>query len=221
VAEPAALTDLLQGPGTEGLAQLNGLDHDFRHVIRPPGPGPDGPSTEGNVGRMELPDGVAAAAPDPAQPVREGHPGAGVALFRLIRHWARRGPQHSAREATGSTKNVPRILVIDAIAAAHDDAGPDAIVDVAAVARALGVVHSVASRMVSDAVQAGLVERGVAAHDTRHAALSLTPKGCELVVAARTWQDRAFEDFTRDWDEQERDTFARLLIRFTATATAR
>ncbi|MET7401318.1 MarR family winged helix-turn-helix transcriptional regulator [Dactylosporangium sp. NPDC005572] len=141
----------------------------------------------------------------------------GVALFRLIRHWARRAPQRSAMVATGSAKDVPRILVIDAVATAHEHAE---FVDVTAVARALGIDHSGASRMVSDAVQAGLLTRSTAAHDTRHAALLLTEQGAALVAAAREWQHMVFEEFTHDWSARDRAEFGRLLVRFCATATA-
>ncbi|GGM47409.1 MarR family winged helix-turn-helix transcriptional regulator [Dactylosporangium sucinum] len=148
------------------------------------------------------------------QPV-SGDPG--VALFRLIRHWARRAPQRSAVVATGSARDVPRILVVEAVATAREQAGS---VDVTAVARALGIDHSGASRMVSDAVQAGLLIRSTAAHDTRHAALLLTGEGEALVAAARKWQYEVFEEFTRDWSDEDRACFGRLLVRFCAAATA-
>ena len=152
---------------------------------------------------------------EPAARPALGDPG--VALFRLIRHWARRAPQRSALVATGSAKDVPRILVTDAVATAHEHAE---FVDVTAVARALGIDHSGASRMVSDAVQAGLLTRSTAAHDTRHAALLLTERGAALVAAAREWQNAVFEEFTRDWSAKDRAEFGRLLVRFCAAATA-
>ncbi|MFI6512500.1 MarR family winged helix-turn-helix transcriptional regulator [Streptosporangium sp. NPDC050855] len=88
------------------------------------------------------------------------------------------------------------------------------------VAEALGVDRSVASRMVADAVAAGLVRRGTLEGDARHADLVLTASGRELLAAARRWQDEAFDTFTEDWSAEEREIFATLLVRFVARATA-
>lgn len=143
--------------------------------------------------------------------------GPGVALFRLIRHWARRAPQRTALETTGSSEDIRRVIVVDIIAATRESR--QATVDVRAVAEALNIDRSVASRMVADAVQAGLVKRGVSMTDGRHAALELTDEGRNLVVAARQWQNNVFEAYTGDWDPADRRTFAALLVRFVEAAT--
>lgn len=151
-----------------------------------------------------------------ARQSRESEPvGAGSALFRLIRFWARRWPQKVAQETRGASRDVQRIVVVDTIAAARENQ----IVDVRAVAEALGVDRSVASRMISDVTQAGLVDRGTAAYDSRHSDLRLTDAGEELLAAARQWQESVFLRYTDGWPQSEREEFARLLIKFTAAAT--
>ncbi|AYF29997.1 MULTISPECIES: MarR family winged helix-turn-helix transcriptional regulator [Micromonospora] len=143
--------------------------------------------------------------------------GPGVALFRFIRHWARRAPQRIALEATGSSNDVRRVVVADIVAAAQEPG--HATVDVRSVAEALGIDRSVASRMVADAVNAGLVKRGVSLTDSRHAALELTDQGRELVAAARQWQNNVFDAYTSGWTPEDRQSFATLLVRFVEAAT--
>lgn len=137
----------------------------------------------------------------------------GPALFRLIRYWARRGPQCVSQDTTGSSRYLSRIQVVDSVSAVLEKAHSNTIANIGTVAKSMGVNHSVASRMVSDAVDAGLVRRGVAAKDGRLAELTLTETGEELAVAARHWQEAVFDDLTRGWDCEERSLFSRLMIR--------
>ncbi|MGC5010191.1 MarR family winged helix-turn-helix transcriptional regulator [Streptosporangium sp. DT93] len=179
---------------------------------------------------------------------RSGSPApeqAGPALFALVRHWSRRWPQQIAGNGAESG-HVSRVVVVDIVGGAGDtgDIGGDvgaggadgagevgradgegradriARVGVRDVAEALGVDRSVASRMVADAVAAGLVRRGTLEGDARHADLVLTASGRELLAAARRWQNERFDVFTATWSAEDREVFARLLVRFVADATA-
>ncbi|MEU4830889.1 MarR family winged helix-turn-helix transcriptional regulator [Streptosporangium sp. NPDC023615] len=175
---------------------------------------------------------------------------AGPALFALVRHWSRRWPQQAAGDgaesghvsrvvivdviggsgATGATGDLGDVGDAggtggDAGARGADGTGAGradraARVGVRDVAEALGVDRSVASRMVADAVAAGLVRRGTLEGDARHADLVLTASGRELLTAARRWQNERFDSFTADWPAEDREVFARLLVRFVANATA-
>ncbi len=162
---------------------------------------------------------------------------AGPALFALVRYWSRRWPQRVAGDdAEGG--HVSRVVVVDIIGGrggggesggvggsgefgeAGVTGGGGGRTGVRAVADALGVDRSVASRMVADAVAAGLVRRGTMEHDARHADLELTASGRELLAAARRWQNDTFDAFTAHWPAEDRETFASLLVRFAADATA-
>ncbi len=155
-----------------------------------------------------LPPGAAA----PEGSGEEVLEAAGPALFRLVRFWARRASRHSS---DGPSQQA---LVVAAIATAETQ--PDSRpVSVAAVAHALGVDRSVGSRLVGDAVRAGLVRRRAAAADARFADLTLTDAGGELLARTWAWQRQLFDQLTGDWPAAEREEFARLLVRFTAVAT--
>ncbi len=172
----------------------------------------------GRVTICEMSNGAAdPEGPEMALRAEGSQMGPGVALFRFIRHWARRAPQQIALETTGSSNDVRRVVVADIVGAAQESR--HASIDVRSVAEALGIDRSVASRMVADAVQAGLVARGVSSADSRHAALELTDQGRELVAAARQWQDNVFDAYTKDWATEDRRTFAVLLVRFVEAAT--
>ncbi|MGS2643815.1 MarR family winged helix-turn-helix transcriptional regulator [Streptosporangium sp. G12] len=162
---------------------------------------------------------------------------AGPALFALVRYWSRRWPQRVAGDdAEGG--HVSRVVVVDIIGGRGEGGesgcvggsggfgeagvtgGGGGRTGVRAVADALGVDRSVASRMVADAVAAGLVRRGTMERDARHADLELTASGRELLAAARRWQNDTFDAFTAHWPAEDRETFASLLVRFAADATA-
>ncbi|MEU4405170.1 MarR family winged helix-turn-helix transcriptional regulator [Streptosporangium sp. NPDC023963] len=162
---------------------------------------------------------------------------AGPALFALIRYWSRRWPQGVAGDGAEGG-HVSRVVVVDIIggrgggggggesgggaggAGVTGGGGGGGRTGVRAVADALGVDRSVASRMVADAVAAGLVRRGTMERDARHADLALTASGHELLAAARRWQNDTFDAFTAHWPAEDRETFASLLVRFAADATA-
>jgi DNA-binding MarR family transcriptional regulator len=141
--------------------------------------------------------------------------GAGNALFRLGRLFARRSAQHISAEHTGRPVELSRILVAEAVAAGPDLPGGD--ITVGLVADRLAVEPSTASRLVADAIRDGYLTRAASAGDARRLRLTLTPTGETLVADARRYQRATFEQMTRDWTDRERAEFARLLARFTDT----
>lgn len=112
------------------------------------------------------------------------------------------GPRADQRDHT-------RALLI-----AQIDEARGAEVTVGTVAERLGMDPSVASRMVSDAIAAGVVRRAVSQQDGRRAVIELTPAGEELRERMRVKYRATFEHITREWPRSERVTFARLLRRY-------
>lgn len=90
---------------------------------------------------------------------------------------------------------------------------------VGALADQLSVDPSVASRMVSDCISSGYVERLASQRDGRRTVLRLTPEGIALRDRFRSQHRQAFEHITRDWPDHERLEFARLLIKYADTTS--
>jgi DNA-binding MarR family transcriptional regulator len=121
--------------------------------------------------------------------MRTHDPGAGPALFRLVRYWSRRW---AGEIVDPRTRDVQVLEAIDAAAARG-------AVSVTDIADELGVDHSGASRMVREAAARGHVRRGTAPHDARRATVAPTEAGTQLLAAARTWQDETFARMTAGW----------------------
>jgi DNA-binding MarR family transcriptional regulator len=121
-----------------------------------------------------------------------------------------------------SAKDMARTLVLAIVEtgeAGSAEAGepgsePEREVTVGAVADQLSVDPSVASRMVSDCIAAGYLERAASQHDGRRTILRLRPEGAALMSRFRQHQRRAFEYITVDWAERDRLEFARLMLRY-------
>ncbi|BCB76029.1 MarR family winged helix-turn-helix transcriptional regulator [Phytohabitans flavus] len=126
---------------------------------------------------------------------------AGAALFRLVRFWGRRW----AAQAAGQP-HVAHVQVLEALDAA-------AVPTIPAVGEQLGVDRSVGSRMVSEAVAAGYVERRPDPLDARRAVLAATDAGRELLEQARAWQQRVFLELTAGWSDADRERFGGYLRR--------
>jgi DNA-binding MarR family transcriptional regulator len=135
--------------------------------------------------------------------------GGGPALFRLVRFWSRRWATGAAEGATGDSAHVGHVLVLEAIDAASNE-GAAAIADVAV---ELGLDRSNASRMLADAVAAGLVNKAPSPHDARRCELMITADGRALLDAARVWQDEAFGRLVADWPNADARQFASYLVR--------
>lgn len=140
---------------------------------------------------------------------RAGRRGAGPALFRVVRFWARRW----ALGSIDDERHVRAIMVLEAVEASakHD---PD--VSVNDVAHQLGIDQSGASRFVNHTIGDGHLERGASAVDRRRKALTITATGRELLAAAHRWQDEVFADLTADWDPADARQFAGHLQRLAA-----
>lgn len=87
---------------------------------------------------------------------------------------------------------------------------------VGGVARALGVDQPRASRLVAEAVAAGLVRREADAADGRRSVLALTADGRRLQAAAAQRRRADLATMLSDWPDGDRRTFARLLSAFAA-----
>ncbi|MET4158525.1 DNA-binding MarR family transcriptional regulator [Agromyces sp. PvR057] len=95
----------------------------------------------------------------------------------------------------------------------------DELLSVNAVAAAMGMERTAVSRLAASCVSDGLVERVASQTDGRSITLRLTSRGREVLANSRQQQRRAFEYITRDWDDDERLEFARLLHRYVAASS--
>ncbi len=136
------------------------------------------------------------------------------ALFQLGRAFNKLPQRQTVTRGSTQTAEISQILVVQAVETATL-AGESATV--AAVAEALRIEPSTASRLVAQTIRAGYVARAVSPSDGRAAQLSLTPAGQALAANARHYQRAVFDQVTQDWSEAERQAFARLFVKF-ATA---
>ncbi|MDF9816833.1 MarR family winged helix-turn-helix transcriptional regulator [Streptomyces sp. SPB162] len=111
-----------------------------------------------------------------------------------------------------SRKDMTRTLVLALVEDPADVPGQETTVGV--VAERLAVDPSVASRMVSDCITSGYLVRAASQRDGRRTILELTAEGVEMLARFRRHQREAFEHITREWSEDERLHFARLLIKY-------
>ncbi|WP_327235991.1 MarR family winged helix-turn-helix transcriptional regulator [Streptomyces sp. NBC_01317] len=109
-------------------------------------------------------------------------------------------------------KDMARNQVINVV----DEA--DGEMTVGGVAYQLTVDSSVASRMVSDCITAGLLVRAASQSDGRRTVLLLTPEGIALRDRFSSQHRQAFEHITRDWPQAKRLEFARLLVDYAEAA---
>jgi DNA-binding MarR family transcriptional regulator len=111
-------------------------------------------------------------------------------------------------------KDLSRNLIINIV----DEA--DGEVTVGGVAEQLGIDPSAASRMVSDLITHGHLERLASQRDGRRTVLRLTRQGVALRDRFRSQHRQAFEYITRDWPDHERLEFARLLLKYAEATSA-
>ncbi|MET8334450.1 MarR family winged helix-turn-helix transcriptional regulator [Streptosporangium canum] len=150
--------------------------------------------------------------------MRDGTPGAAidVALFRLRRIWAR--PLRSRKIADPQRPvQLSNVMVVHAVHKLSLDV-PE--VTVGAVAEQLDVDPSTASRLVNDAIGAGFVEREESEVDARRARLVLSGRGRRVLEVVVHHRRTYLDGLIADWDEPDRETFARLLTRFAEAAMA-
>lgn len=140
---------------------------------------------------------------------RTGVAGAGPALFGLVRFWSRRW-------VTGAIDNLPQeragfqdVLVLESI----DAVSSRGEVSVSDVALELGIDHSGASRMITEATSHGFVARETSAGDARRATLSVTETGADLLTEAHAWQQETFERLVSRWSVEDATKLATYLRR--------
>ncbi len=137
---------------------------------------------------------------------------AGQALFRLGRIFARQPMGRIVAGGDEHTVNVSRVLVAQAVEAGPEEPGGD--VTVGLVADRLGIDPSTASRLTAEVIQAGYLSRVASQADARRVQLALTAAGRALLEDAYRYQCGVFARVTRDWSDEDRYEFARLLPRF-------
>jgi DNA-binding MarR family transcriptional regulator len=101
------------------------------------------------------------------------------------------------------------VLVLEAIDAASAR-GSAAIGDVAT---ELGLDRSNASRMLAEAVSAGLVTKTTSPGDARRTELRMSTSGRSLLAAARAWQQEMFRQMVSGWPAGDARQFAAYLQR--------
>ncbi|MEC5183054.1 DNA-binding MarR family transcriptional regulator [Cryobacterium sp. MP_3.1] len=127
----------------------------------------------------------------------------GAAFSRLRRRTNQALTDH------GMTKrDLTRNLIINVV----DEA--DGEMTVGAVADQLNVDPSVASRMVTDCIDSGYLQRAASAADGRRTVLRLAPAGVELRDRFSRLQRETFEQITSAWTDADRLELARLLTRY-------
>ncbi|MFI5782573.1 MarR family winged helix-turn-helix transcriptional regulator [Nocardia sp. NPDC051570] len=130
----------------------------------------------------------------------------GPMLFRAVRLLARAPEQQDQRRFSG-------ILVVQAVRACRErtESGE---VTVRSVADYMHVAPSTASRLVSDAVEAGYVATEPSKSDRRAAALRLTASGRQLMRSSVEYQTKVYEQAIEGWSPEAKELFGRLLVDF-------
>jgi len=144
---------------------------------------------------------------------------AGRALFRLGRIFGRHPMREQLMVRRGNTPELSQILVAEAVAAASAESEQEVTVGI--VAERLAIDPSTASRLVAETIVGGYLLRASSQIDSRRIRLQLTDAGYKLVEDAHRYQRIVFEDLTRSWPDQERQEFARLLVKLAASAAER
>lgn len=130
----------------------------------------------------------------------------GPTLFRAVRLLGRAPEQQDQRRFSG-------ILVVQAVRGSEERAGKGQVT-VRSVADHMRIAPSTASRLVSDAVDAGYVEAAPSSADRRSSVLRLTAAGRQLLRDSVAYQTRVYEDATSGWSDEDKQNFGRLLVQF-------
>lgn len=140
----------------------------------------------------------------------------------MMQSWRRRMSKRelglSALKELGLELDLAQLDVLVAIAAPRNEFGTPTNEEtmVGTVADRLGIDPSRASRLVSEMVEAGYVQRAASQCDSRRTVISLTTQGAATVDAVRTHKFLILGEFMSDWSEEEVATFLPLLARFSA-----
>lgn len=133
------------------------------------------------------------------------------AMVAMRRSQSRRALAHLARQGRDLGVEVGVFGVLDAV-----EEGARTVTEVA---RALTVDQPRASRLVAQAVRAGLVVREADQADGRRALLALTARGRALLERVHRFRRGMAERAMEDWSAADRAAFAELLPRFVEAFT--
>lgn len=131
----------------------------------------------------------------------------GSTLFRMIRSLTAQVNEHDSQHGRMA-------MVVEAV----HNAKARGEVTINDVADELGIDQSGASRLVSQAITAGLIKREKSALDGRSRQCSITPAGEQLLAAARKWQEDVYNRLTTDWSSTEKTQFANAMERIIIAA---
>jgi DNA-binding MarR family transcriptional regulator len=139
-----------------------------------------------------------------------------AALWELRRAWTTSGSLLRWEERLGVPKALAQVSVVEAVAAGPgvDERGRE--VTVGLVSTRLRVDDSTASRLVSDAVEAGYLHRSAPPVDRRRSRLTVTAKGRRLRDRAKTARRAVLASLLDSWDQADVDSLAKLLSAFAA-----
>lgn len=152
----------------------------------------------------------AAAAPDPtAAPVLAQIESA---MARIRRRQTRRVLSRQAvRDGVGL--DLQQLAVVDAVE--EGTSGDGGEITVGMIAERLNIDPSRASRIVSEAIQAGLLRRKASQQDGRRICIELTARGQHVADQAHRGRRAYYDRLMDGWSERDRTEFAKLLERFT------
>ncbi|WP_433461553.1 MarR family winged helix-turn-helix transcriptional regulator [Spirillospora sp. CA-128828] len=136
-------------------------------------------------------------------------------MVRLRRGMSRQRLGKAAIREHNLPVDVQVLHVVDVVDEGPDRPGEE--MSVGLVAARLGVDASRGSRIVAEAVKCGYIRRVASQEDGRRIHLELTDAGLAVVDATRRTRQEHFAKAMRDWTDEERAEFARLLARFVHT----
>lgn len=146
----------------------------------------------------------------------EGDPGLLDTLQHEVAVFARRAEQ-TRLGGVGQVRNSmdrAAYLLLNRL----DREGP---MGVKALAAGMGIDSSTVTRQVAPLVDSGLVTRTSHPEDGRAVVLQLSPRGLSRLEEVRSSRRALMAELTRDWSQEERETFCSLLTRFNRALSAR
>jgi len=126
-----------------------------------------------------------------------------AALVGMRRLWAH---DTSIEDPEAGRVELSTVWVVDALVRSGREH-----LSVAGLAQALDVAHSTASRFVTRAEGAGVVQRAPLADDSRQVAVHLTPSGAALAERALQFRLSLLQRVMTSWSGHDRADLARLL----------
>jgi DNA-binding MarR family transcriptional regulator len=150
------------------------------------------------------------------------HTQAALDIDAILQMWRRRVFKrelgHRALEELGLPLDLPQMDVLMAVWAPSNEFGPEDRTEtmVSTVACRLNIDPSRASRLTSDLIKRGFLQRAVSQADARRTILELTETGMRTVEAVRTYKFLVLGSYLADWTMEEITTFLPLLERFSA-----